>query len=217
MKGAVHVINPNSSPHVTAAIEFAAAPFRAAGSRIVCVEMQDGPRGIVTESELLDAVPPMLSYALAAEADAASFVIACFGDPGLHLMRERLKRQVFGIGECGVLAALARGQRFGVISLLRSSIARHMRWFGAMGVQGRLAGDRPMELGVAELKDRDLMFERMVAVGRTLKEQDGADVILMGGAAMSFQRAALEAELGIPVIDPNFSALVMADGVTKLR
>lgn len=217
MQSAVHVINPNSSPHVTAAIEFAAAPFRAAGSNIVCVEMQDGPRGIVTESELMEAVPPMLSYALAAEPDAACFVIACFGDPGLHLMRERLKRQVFGIGECGVLAALARGQRFGVITLLQSSIARHMRWFGAMGVQGRLAGDRAMGLGVADLRDRDIMFQRMVEVGHALKEQDGADVVLMGGAAMSFQRAALEAELGIPVIDPNFSALVMADGVAKLR
>ncbi|CAH1657085.1 Hydantoin racemase [Hyphomicrobiales bacterium] len=202
---------------MTAAIEFAAAPFRAAGSNIVCVEMKDGPAGIVTESELLDAVAPMLSYALAVEADAAAFVIACFGDPGLHLLRERLKCQVFGIGECGVLAALARGQRFGVISLLQSSIPRHMRWFGAMGVHSRLAGDRAMGLGVADLKNRDAMFSRMVEVGQMLKQQDGADVILMGGAAMSFHRAALEAELEMPVIDPNFAALTWADGVSKLR
>lgn len=217
LNGAIHVINPNSSPHVTAAIEFAAAPFRSAGSKILCVEMKAGPPGIQSESDLHAAVAPMLAYVLGQEAEAGAFVVACFGDPGLHLLRERVRPQVFGIGECGVLAALARGQRFGVISLLQTSLARHLRCIGAMGVGNRLAQDRAMGLGVAELRDHGRMFERMIAVGRQLQQQDGADVVLLGGAAMSEFRAPLEQELGIPVIDPTFAALVMADGVAKLR
>lgn len=215
--GTIHVINPNSSPHVTAAIEFATAPFQAVGSKIVCAEMQDGPRGIVSESEIHDSVRPMLAYALKQQERAVAFVIACFADPGLHLLRERLNRPVFGIGECGALTALTLGQRLGVITLVETAIPRHLRWFGAMGIIGRLAGDRAMGLGVAELKNHETMFERMVEVGQALKRQDGADVVLLGGAAMSKQRAALEKELGIPVVDPNFAALAMADAVSKRR
>jgi Asp/Glu/hydantoin racemase len=217
MSGAIHVINPNSSAHVTAAIKFAARPFQSAGRQVVCAQMDDGPRGIETETDLHDAVPPMLAYALAVEQHADAFVIACFGDPGLHLLRERLRRPVFGIGECGMLAALAHGYRFGVISILETSLARHARCFGAMGIGTRVAGDRAMGLDVPKLADSEVVFGRLVEVGTLLRREDGADVIVMGGAAMSAHRARLEQELGLPVIDPNFAALVMADGVSKLN
>ncbi len=215
MKGPIHVINPNSSAHVTAAIEFAIQPFRKAGSAIVCVEMKDGPAGIQDEAGLYEAIGPMLRYAKQAESAAACFVIACFGDPGLHLMRECLDRPVFGIGECSILAAMARGQRFGIISLVESAIPRHMRWLGAMGVLGRLAQDRAMGLGVAELKDKSLMYERLADTAHKLRREDKADVIVLGGAAMSQLRERLERDVGIPVVDPNFAALVQADGVSK--
>ena len=55
------------------------------------------------------------------ESDNASgaFVIACYSDPGLHVCREGTQRPVFGIAECGVLTALARAERFGVIAILQ--------------------------------------------------------------------------------------------------
>ena len=86
-------------------------------------------------------------------ADNASdaFVIACYSDPGLHVCREGTTRPVFGIAECGVLTALARAERFGVIAILQRSIARHMRYLRQMGLMDRLAGERPLELSVAEI------------------------------------------------------------------
>ncbi|WP_229426813.1 aspartate/glutamate racemase family protein [Microvirga alba] len=217
MTDTIHVINPNSSAHVTQAIALAAAPFQAAGRDVICVSMSDGPKGIETETDLQDSVPPMLRYALEKETEAAAFVVACFSDPGLFLLRERLRRPVFGIAECGALAAMLLGRRLGVISILQAAVPRHLRYFAAMGIGERLAGDRAIGLGVAELKDREAMFARMVETGQILKRQDGADVILMGGAAMSGIRASLEHELGIPVVDPTQAAIAMADGFTKLN
>ena len=80
-----------------------------------------------------------------------AFVIACYSDPGLHVCREGTARPVFGIAECGVLTALARAERFGVIAILQRSIARHMRYLRQMGLTDRLAGERPLELSVAEI------------------------------------------------------------------
>ncbi len=213
----LRVINPNSSAHVTAAIERAAAPFVAAGHVITCVAMADGPAGIETEADLVAAVGPMLAYAEAHADDSAGFVIACFGDPGLHLMRERFGRRVYGIAECGVLAALLAGERFGVISILAPAVARHRRFFAAMGVTQRLAGDRAIGMGVARLADGETLFARMAETGAKLIAEDGADVILMAGAAMSHVREALEARLGVPVIDPTQAALAMATGLAPLQ
>ncbi|HKS62027.1 MAG TPA: aspartate/glutamate racemase family protein, partial [Xanthobacteraceae bacterium] len=151
------------------------------------------------------------------ESDNASdaFVIACYSDPGLHVCREGTPRPVFGIAECGVLTALARAERFGVIAILQRSIARHMRYLRQMGLMDRLAGERPLELSVAESASEKTL-PRMIEVGRALKEQDGANAIVMGCAGMARHRKPLEDALGIPVIDPTQAAVTMAIGAVQL-
>ena len=57
---------------------------------------------------------------------------------------------------------------------------------------------------------------RMIEVGRALKEQDGANAIVMGCAGMARHRKPLEDALGIPVIDPTQAAVTMALGAVQL-
>jgi allantoin racemase len=124
-------------------------------------------------------------------------------------------RPVFGIAECGVLTALARTERFGVIAILQRSIARHMRYLRQMGLTDRLAGERPLELSVAESASEKTL-PRMIEVGRALKDEDGASAIVMGCAGMARHRKPLEDALGIPVIDPTQAAVTMAIGAVQL-
>ena len=109
----------------------------------------------------------------AAQGDAAGYVVACYGDPGLHALRDQTSLPVVGIQEASVMSALSLGQRFGVISILAASIPRHMRAFGAMGVMDRLAGDRALGLGVLELADRATTLNAMIATGQRLRDEDG--------------------------------------------
>jgi Asp/Glu/hydantoin racemase len=159
---------------------------------------------------------PILRKAADLEESAGAFVIACFSDPGLHALREQSRRRAFGIAECGVLTALTLGQRFGVIAILPTSIQRHLRYFGAMGVMDRFAADLPIGLGVAELSDEERTSSRMIEVGRTLKATHGADVLVMGCAGMARYRARLEDEVGIPVVEPTQAAVAMAVGHVRL-
>jgi Asp/Glu/hydantoin racemase len=151
------------------------------------------------------------------ESDNASdaFVIACYSDPGLHACREGTARPVFGIAEAAVLTALARAERFGVIAIRRRSIARHMRYLRQMGLTDRFAGERPLEMSVAETAAGDKTFERMAAVGRELKERDGAEALIMGCAGMARHRRRLEDALAIPVIDPTQAAVTLAIGAVQ--
>ncbi|ANY84400.1 Asp/Glu racemase (plasmid) [Microvirga ossetica] len=217
MSGTIYVINPNSNDSVTAGIDAAVAPLRSAdGPAIACVTLLEGPPGIQSQRDVDGIVGPLLKQAGSLESEAAAFVVACFSDPGMHALREQSARPVLGIAECGVLTALTLGQRFGVIAILPTSIPRHLRYFGAMGVLDRFAADLSIGLGVSELSDEQRTLGRMIDVGWTLRNTHGADVLVMGCAGMARFRETLERELGIPVVEPTQAAVTMAVGRVRL-
>jgi Asp/Glu/hydantoin racemase len=111
---------------------------------------------------------------------------------------------------------LTLGHRFGVISILARSVPRHLRYIAAMGVGQRLAGDLPIGLGVTELADGRTTLARMIDVGRRLRDQHGADVLVMGCAGMARYRADLKEAVRIPVVEPTQAAVAMAIGRIRL-
>jgi allantoin racemase len=217
MSRSIFVINPNSSEAVTQAIDRALDCLRTPGElEIRCLTLEEGPPGIESQRQSDGVIRPLCNLIGRLEEQAAAFVIACFSDPGLHSAREETTRPVLGIAESGALTALTMGQRFGVISILAGSIPRHMRYFGAMGILDRLAGDRAVGLGVAELADHDKTFARMVEVAKSLRDGDGANVLVLGCAGMADYRTPLAKELKMPVVDPTQSAVAMAIGRVRL-
>ena len=212
----IRVINPNSNEDVTRGLDAAVAPLRFAdGPEIVCTTLSEGPFGIETQQHVESVTLPLRALV---ESDNASdaFVIACYSDPGLHVCREGTARPVFGIAECGVLTALTRAETFGVIAIAQRSIRRHLRYLRQMGLMDRLAAERPLDMSVAETASGEGTLAKMITVGRTLKDEDGAGAIVMGCAGMARHRRPLEEALGIPVIDPTQAAVTMAVGAVQL-
>src|SRR5882724_7143062 len=170
----IRVVNPNSNEAVTRGIDEAGQPLRFdGGPDIVCSTLAEGPFGIETQEHVESVALPLRRLV---ESDNASdaFVIACYSDPGLHVCREGTDRPVFGIAECGVLTALARAETFGVIAIAQRSISRHIRYLRQMELMERLAGERPLNMSVAETASGEGTLAKMIEVGRALKDQDGA-------------------------------------------
>jgi Asp/Glu/hydantoin racemase len=206
------VINPNSNEAVTRGLDDALRPLAFAdGPEIVCMTLAEGPYGIETQADVESVAMP-LRHLIESDNGADAFIIACYSDPGLHVCREGTDRPVFGIAESGVLTALARAETFGVIAIKQRSIRRHVRYLRQMGLTERLAGERPLEMSVAATASGEGTLERLIAVGRALRDEDGAEAIVMGCAGMARHRRALEQALGIPVIDPTQAAVTMALG-----
>jgi Asp/Glu/hydantoin racemase len=212
------VINPNSTEAVTRGIDEACAPLRLKdGPGIDSVTLKEGPPGVETQQHVDGVVAPLIDLVRAKEKDYDAFVIACYSDPGLHSIREVTKKPVLGISECGILTALTLGQKFGVIAILKQSIARHLRYVGALGVSERMAGELPVGLPVTELSDEKKTFGRMVEVGKALRDTHGADVVVMGCAGMARYRKPLQDEIGIPVVEPTQAAVAMALARVRLN
>ena len=212
------VINPNSTEAVTRGIDEAVEPLRMAGGPAIdCVTLKEGPPGVETQQHVDGVVPHLLSLVSRKETQYSAFVIACYSDPGLHSLREATRKPVLGIAECAILTALTLGQRFGVIAILKTSIPRHLRYVGALGLTERLAGELPIGLPVVELSDHEKTFGRMVEAGKALRERHGADVVIMGCAGMARYRKPLQDQIGIPVVEPTQAAVAMAIGRVRLN
>ena len=138
--------------------------------------LKEGPPGIETQRHVDEVVAPLYRAIEREQADA--FIIACFSDPGLHAAREVASAPVFGIAQCGMLAALARGERFGIVAILETSIPRHRRYVASLGLSDRMAGERAIGLGVTELAQEDIVATRMTEAAERLQDEDGADVIV---------------------------------------
>ncbi|MEQ8356342.1 MAG: aspartate/glutamate racemase family protein [Kiloniellaceae bacterium] len=195
------IVNPNSTEAVTAGISRSVEPLRSIdGPRIDCVTLEAGPPGIETQAHIDGVVAPLLARLERENADAA--VIACFSDPGLKAARAETDRPVFGIAESAFHAALSEGRRFGILAILEASSVRHRRYIAALGLSEGFAESRPLNLGVLDLQDRDRTFARLLEVGKTLRDNDKADVLVLGCAAMPRYQQALAEALGLPVVEP---------------
>jgi allantoin racemase len=205
------VINPNSSTVVTAAIERSVNTSRDLQEpHLRCVTMTDGPTGIVTQSDADVAAVVTAQWIADHEDEASAFVIACFSDPGIDRARQRTLKPVIGLGEAGLLAALGMGQRVGIIAVAAVAIPRHMRYWRELGLERRVAAERALDVSVEQSGDPAVAFARMCAVGAQLRDQDHADVLVLGCAGMADLRGPLQAALGVPVVDPCAAAAALA-------
>ena len=212
------VLNPNSTEAVTEGIAAALGPLGFEGGPVfACATLAEGPPGIESDAHVQAVAAPIARFVASREEAADAFVIACFSDPGLAEARRATRRPVLGMAACGVLTAIALGSRFGVVSILEQAIPRHLRYYESLGVGARLAGDRAVGIGVAGLSDESRTLDRMTAVSRALRDEDGADVLVLGCAGMAQYRGRLEDALGIPVVDPGQAAAGMALSVLATR
>ena len=220
MKQRIVVINPNCLQAMTDSMSVALEGFRfSGGPEIQCETLKSGPPGIETQAHVDGITEKLIDWfeERAERKRADAIVVACFSDPGVTALRECLRAPVFGIGEASYLAAAALGERFGVIAILSRSISRHRRAQHALGLDHKLAGELAIDLSVAELSREELVWKRLSAVGKKLRDEHGAGVLILGCAGMARYRTRLEDQLGIPVVDPTQAAVGMAMGVLLAR
>ena len=218
------VINPNSSAVVTAAMDRALDPLRAAdGPEIVALPIaMVRPASKVRPTPIWRRCKRRRWSPRPCRRRRCPRRRRCLCDRVLFRPRsgggaKPRDKPVFGIAECGVLAALGHGAAVGVIAILSTSVARHWRYFPSLGLDHRIAGDRPIEMGVAALSDADATCRRLIEVGTCLRDVDGAGALVLGCAGMAAYRGAVERAVGLPVIDPTQAAVAMAATSLRLR
>ena len=210
--GPVFVVNPNSTLAVTEGIDRALDALRhPEAPEIRCLTLAEGPPGIETQAHIDAVVAPLCRLAVELEGEVGAFVIACFSDPGLAELRAASKRPVFGIAESAYRKAAEAPGRFGILSIVEASVARHRRYLERVGLLDALAGDRPVEMAVEALADdAGASLARLIEVGKAIVEEDGAEALVLGCTSMAPFKDDLSSALGVPVIEPSQAAVAEA-------
>lgn len=147
-----------------------------------------------------------------------AIVVACFYDPGLRELREVLDMPVVGVGLASMHVASLLGSRFSIIVGRAKWIPRMSDNALVYGFERRIASWRPAGVTVAQLHgDPTAAYHRIREEARRAVEEDRAEVIVLGCAAMEDTAARLQAELGVPVVDPVVAGFKVAEMMAGLR
>jgi allantoin racemase len=207
----IHVINPNSLADVTRRIDRAVQPGASTGGPALhCVTLETAPPGIISQRDADATATLVADYVERNEASASAFVIACYSDPGLFAAREVTTKPVIGIGQAGLSAALQLGERIGVIAVSSRGISRHLRYYRTLALDRRISAELAIDLSVADSGDENLALQRLIETAKRLRDDAGADVIVLGCAGMAELRSRVEAAVGVPVVDPCTAAVAFA-------
>ncbi len=202
------LINPNRSPDCTAGIDAAVSRFRhSGGPTIDVVDLPEGPPAIYTWRDWHAVVEPLCRRIECEEAEV--YVIACASDPGIEAARTATRRPVLGVFRAAVAAAVAQADRFGVIAIVDASKARHLAALRAMGLEARLAVEVALNASMATLLEPVTARTRLIEAARTCVAA-GAGTVVLGCTGMSHHRAAVQAAVGVAVIEPCQAAIALA-------
>jgi allantoin racemase len=212
------IINPNTSEQVTARIRAVAEATARSDGQVTVVCPAQGPVTIESSYDEAYALGPTIDLVRGARADGYhAIILACFCEVGVEAAREISTIPVLGLEEPTLAAALLLGEKFGIMTEKRPRVAMKVRHVRRYGLLERLASVRPLELSVAELAaDPEGTKAAGIRLARRMVEEDGAEVIILGCAAMAGYSEDVARELGVPVLDPLKVSLKVAEMLVDL-
>jgi allantoin racemase len=214
----IKIINPNTSGNMTDKIRSVAEAVKRDDCEVEVTCPNKGPVTIESSYDEAYAVAPTLDLVKKANEEGCdAIILACFCEIGVEAAREVSGVPVLGLEEPTLAMALVLGNKFGVMTEKRPRVAMKERHVRRYGLLERMASIRPLELSVAELDaDPERTKETGMDLARRMVEEDGAEVIIMGCAAMAGYTDDIERELGVPVLDPLAVTVKVAEALVDM-
>ena len=214
----IRVINPNTSAVMTAGIGAAARAVAAPGTLIDAVSPSFGAASIEDHHDDVWAAAGVTEQVRAGEAAGVdAYVIACFGDPGLHAARELARGPVIGIAEAAFHAASLLATGFSIVTTLTRTcvIAEHLLL--QYGFERRCRGVHGTDIAVLELDDpASDAYARILSCAQRALDHDRSGAIVLGCAGMADMCQRLQVDLGVPVIDGVAAAVTFAEALLRI-
>jgi allantoin racemase len=208
------VVNPNTSEEMTRDIGEAARRYAQAGTDIDVTSPAFGPRSIEGHYEEEVAAVAMLETIRERAADYDGVVIACYGDPGLYAARELSPVPVVGIAEASMLMACNVAHSFSIVTVLPRVKPLLHDVVRRVGLESRCASIRTTPLSVLDCeRDPTAAQREIVLAARAAVAEDGAEAICLGCAGMGPLDKAVQAEVGVPVLDGVACGVKMLEGL----
>lgn len=183
---------------------------------IEVVSIKSGPETIEQPLDELLAGAAILEEVIRAEREGCDAVIVdCALDPALPALREAVGIPVVGAGQSAFALAITLGDRFSILSPLKSLVPAYQRRIREYGLNFALASVRCLDFGILDLLS-PAAADAFVREGKAAIKEDGAEVIVLGCTGMSPAIPELQERFDVPVIDPAATAILTAQMLVTL-
>ncbi len=211
------LINANTSQSMTEAICRSAHVYKLPDTEITCVHAAEGPEVIETYLEDFISAVEVLKIIAAEKESYDAFIIAASPDPGLVGARELTTKPVLGIGQSPLLVAPLLGRKFSILGHWKGDLPRSEDKVAKYHLAELMSsvivmGESP--LGIHE--DHQGKLENLANIGRQAIE-DGAEVLILTGAAFAGMQHELSRILGVPVLEGISCAVKLAEILIDLE
>lgn len=211
------VINPNISESVTELIAAEARRSASPGTQITAATAPFGVAYIETRFEAMLGAHAVAEVAAAQSAGHDAVVVAAFGDPGLHALREVLPMPVTGLTEAALMSACQLGQRVAIIAISTRIAAWYRETVQAYGLLDRLTGIRSLNRPLRDVAGiQQEHRDALLALADQAVAEDGADVIVLAGAPLAGLARQVHELLPVPVVDGVSCAVRQAEALVAL-
>lgn len=194
------LINPNTTEAVTALVTGHVAATAGDAATLVPVTGRFGARYISTRASAAIAGHAALEAYATHGAGCDAVYLACFGDPGLLALRELSPVPVVGMAEASCLEASRIG-RFSIVTGGALWGPMLTEFVGSIGLADRLASVRTVAPTGGEIAENpDAALAQLAAACTACAAQDGAEIVILGGAALAGLAARIQLDVPVPVL-----------------
>lgn len=199
------VLNANTTASVTDLVMHHMRDVLGADAALIPATARLGARYISTEASYAiaghSALDCLAHHCAEAPDGFDSVLLACFGDPGLFALREASPVPVVGLAE----AAMQEAALIGRYSIVTGGVLWKpmlLRLAHALGLTDSIASIRPITLtGDQIAADPEGALAFLAAEAQAAAKDDGAQAVILGGAALAGLAARIAPSVSVPVID----------------
>jgi allantoin racemase len=211
------LINPNTTRAVTDAVLSAARAAARPGTEVVAVTGDFGPSVIGSRAENALAQHGVLALAARHASGCDAVVLAVSLDTALWACRELLDVPVIGMTEAGLLIGCTVAPRIGLLTYGRRMASVYRELAESYGLVTRIAGIATLALDPREtFSARPQVQAAALAAALQLVERDGAEAVLLAGAALASMAATLQPAVPVPLLDGIACAVALAEARVAL-
>jgi allantoin racemase len=206
------LLNANTSTEMTQRVVAAARQVARPDTQITGVTGRFGADVIASRSAYAIAGHAALDAYAEYGGTADAIVLACFGDPGLQALQEVAGVPVFGMAEAGCRRAAQMARRFSIITGGAAWGPMLTEYVSLIGLGQQLASVRTLASNGGQIAADPAAAESGILIAcKAAIEEDGAELVILGGAGMVGMVERVAGRLPVPVIDGLTPAIQFAE------
>jgi allantoin racemase len=210
------VLNANTTAEITERCAAAAREQASAGVEIVGLTGRRGARIINTRAENALAAATVIELLAEHGPGADGALIAVSFDTALDAAREAMPFPVVGMTEAALHVASMLGGRIGFVGPGARTLGVYRDTVARTGLSGRIAGWRAIDFAAADYLDPEPALVRVDQAIDSLVAE-GAESIVVAGAALAGFRARLQEAAPVPIVDGIGAGVSLLEALVRLK